>query len=158
MLLHEDDNLKICDFAGSSIDGSPPTVDSDTRNQTPNHANKDEAADIFALGSCVYEMVTTYRPYHDKPEREIEQLYTKSFFPSLSGRCRNVVALSHFVRACWNLRIHTADEAFRMLEKRGRKNNKKSGLIYGRGLRIFRREVEELEMVKEAEENEEGDG
>ena len=72
MLLSSDDTVKLGDFAGSSIDGSPSTVDYEVRSKLPGSDEPDEISDIFALGSAMWEMATGSPPYEEKSWREVQ--------------------------------------------------------------------------------------
>ncbi|KAF2459211.1 kinase-like domain-containing protein [Lineolata rhizophorae] len=72
--LLDGDDIKLCDFAGSSVDGKPPLAGYELRSQRweENDQGISDAlitSEIFALGSTIYEIWTTNRPYHDKPDR-----------------------------------------------------------------------------------------
>ena len=72
MMLSADDTVKLGDFAGSSLNGSIPTVDYEIRSKLPGTDEPDEISDIFGLGSAIWEMATGLPPYHDKTWREVQ--------------------------------------------------------------------------------------
>lgn len=91
VLLDCDENLRLVDFAGSSIDGSEPMI-------LPTIPLPSVAAEIFALGTLFYELETTHLPYHDKINGE--QLFQSAVFPELGG-----LLLSRIISNCWQLRF-----------------------------------------------------
>ena len=97
-LLDQDDNIKLSDFAGSSIDGSIPTVYPSTHSQNPNLPSMKPSlqSEIFALGSMIYEVETTLQPYHDKSDSEIIKLFAVGDFPDTS-----TLMLGNVITSCW---------------------------------------------------------
>ena len=118
MVLDDRDNVKLCDFAGSSLDGSKPLVCCHTRSRIPGRDKTDELTDIFALGSAMYELITTHEPYEDMHEWEVDQQYTKAIFPTLpQGQAyKRVASIFRVARRCWKLHVESADEVVRLLE------------------------------------------
>jgi hypothetical protein len=43
------------------------------------------ATDLFALGSTIYELLTSCRPYEEVPSHEVEGLYGEGEFPDVSN-------------------------------------------------------------------------
>lgn len=97
-LLDEHDNVKLSDFAGSSIDGSVPTVFPSVHSQNPNLSFEKPSiqSELFALGSMLDEVETTWRPYHDRPDSEIETLVALGTFPDTS-----TLILGTIITRCW---------------------------------------------------------
>ena len=99
-LLDWEDNLKLCDFAGSSIDGSTPTVFPSRKSQNPNIPDGEPSvqSEIFALGSMLYEVETTKQPYHDKSDSDVTKLFSRGDFPDVS-----TLILGNVIARCWKL-------------------------------------------------------
>ncbi|KAK4124541.1 kinase-like protein [Parathielavia appendiculata] len=74
ILLHASLNVKVADFAGSLIDGSPLLVV-----VTPSHEfpgpRLSVQADLFALGSVLYEILTGHLPYEELDDNKIRAQY-----------------------------------------------------------------------------------
>ena len=103
MLLDDDDNLKLSDFAGSSIDGSKSTVAYEDWSFLPHRDIIPEKRDLFALGSAIYEMSTGHPPYHNKSKAEIQNLYWNEIFPPTRG-----LVLGDVIQKCWERHYSTA--------------------------------------------------
>lgn len=101
VLLDCDENLRLVDFAGSSIDGSEPMI-------LPTIPLPSVAAEIFALGTLFYELETTHLPYHDKINGE--QLFQSAVFPELGG-----LLLSRIISNCWQLRFLCMEDVIKSL-------------------------------------------
>ncbi|KIW58676.1 hypothetical protein PV05_03175 [Exophiala xenobiotica] len=106
VLLDSNDNTKICDFAGSSIDGSPPNICPSHRAEHPSlpAENPSLVSEHFALGSLLYELETGQQPYHEKDEEEIERLFEQDHFPNTDN-----LMLGNAIMKCWK-RGYTDDE------------------------------------------------
>lgn len=98
VLLDSNDNAKICDFAGSSIDGSPPNICPSHRAEHPSlpAENPSLLSELFALGSLLYELETGQQPYHEKDEEEIERLFEQDHFPNTDS-----LMLGNVITKCW---------------------------------------------------------
>jgi hypothetical protein len=112
MMLSADGTVKVGDFAGSSIDGSAPTVDYEIRSKLPRSGEPDEISDIFALGSAIWEMATGWAPYADKTWREVHGLYKRGRFE----RLRSMPELDSIIRKCWMQGYSSAQEVVYDLE------------------------------------------
>ncbi|KAB8239984.1 kinase-like domain-containing protein [Aspergillus flavus] len=112
-------NIKLSDFAGSSINGSPAKVCYSASHQLPdNHPSTSngimisEKTEIFAFGSALYEMVTGNEPYSDKEESEIEELYRRNIFPDVTG----LGPLGPVINRCWTSDFHRMSEIVEYIE------------------------------------------
>ncbi|PMD50486.1 kinase-like protein [Hyaloscypha bicolor E] len=112
MMLSADGTVKLGDFAGSSLDGSPPTVDYEVRSKLPGINAPNQLSDIFALGSGIWEMATGQPPYSDKTWREVHGLYKRAKFP----RLKRIPELDRVIRKCWTQGYNSAQELVDDLE------------------------------------------
>jgi hypothetical protein len=112
MLLDHHDTVKLADFAGSSIDGIPSTVDYDNRSKLPGNDNADEISDIFALGSAMWEMAMGTLPYPDLSWREVQGLYKRGKFP----KPKNMSELGRIITNCWQQSYSRAEDVVADLE------------------------------------------
>jgi hypothetical protein len=112
MMLSADGTVKLGDFAGSSLDGSRPTVDYEARSKLPGNDEPDEISDRFALGSAIFEMATGLAPYQDRSWREVHGLFKREKFPRLTS----MPELDRIIRKCWMQEYRTTQEVVRDLE------------------------------------------
>jgi serine/threonine protein kinase len=122
LLSPKNDTVKLADFSGSSLVGSPwmATVDYEYWSKLPGSDEPSQIADIFALGSAFFEMATGSPPYENKSWREVHGLYKGSKFPDVS----EIQHLGPVILKCWRQEYKTADEVVYDLE-----SNPKLGLI-----------------------------
>ncbi|KAF1951039.1 kinase-like protein [Byssothecium circinans] len=113
-LLDWDENVKLSDFAGSSIDGSTPTVLPSRKSQNPNLPEDEPSvqSEVFALGSMLYEVETTRQPYHDKSESELEKLFSSGVFPDTRA-----LVLGEIIAGCWKLKYENVREVKNDIER-----------------------------------------
>ncbi|KAI1349184.1 kinase-like domain-containing protein [Xylaria sp. FL0043] len=108
-LLDGDLSLKICDFAGSSLNGSRATVVPGVRYRLPRLAGRHMQPatikeDLFGLGSTIYFIATGHEPYHElADEDQIEKLYKDGVFPELGG-----VLFAEVIALCWRQEAESA--------------------------------------------------
>lgn len=101
--------LRICDFAGSSLDGSRAMVAPGVRYRLPSSVSygvqpATVKEDLFALGSTIYFIITDHEPYSDLDnEDEVEKLYKDGVFPELSD-----VPLGNIIGLCWRQEAESA--------------------------------------------------
>lgn len=92
----------LCDFAGSSIDDDQATVVAETGFRHPDEREYRPPtirAEIHALGSTIYEIVTGRKPFHEKTEeqeREVEKLMEEGKYPDVSE-----LPLGDVIVKCW---------------------------------------------------------
>ncbi|KAK4241940.1 kinase-like domain-containing protein [Achaetomium macrosporum] len=89
-------NEKVADFAGSSIDGSPLLVIVTESHEFPGPLLS-IWADLFALGSVLYEITTGQAPYNGLDDTEIRDLYRKGRFPETAF----LGAIGAVIEKCW---------------------------------------------------------
>lgn len=96
-----DDSLhaKLLDFSGSSLDGSDPCVVVTASHKCPGDDLKSTRADLFALGSTVYEILTGKPPYYGLglKEMEITGLFKQSKFPET----KSLGPIGDVITGCW---------------------------------------------------------
>lgn len=75
--------LQIIDFSGSSIDGLYASAFESVRFCLPRpwEAPSTIATDVFALGSTIYEIMTSTQPYMEHTDEEVEDLFRQGEFP-----------------------------------------------------------------------------
>jgi serine/threonine protein kinase len=106
-LLHSASRLKIIDFSGSSFDGKLGFAFEGTRFCLPRSWDDESTVrtDLFALGSTIYEIMTSKQPYQGLPDEEVETRYSKHMFPGVDKiHCGQVIV------DCWRGNIKTAEE------------------------------------------------
>lgn len=119
--LDGEQNLKLGDFAGSSIDDSPPTICYSTTHQLlsldPSSEPEDyiisKETEIFAFGSSLYEMVTGRPPYEDKSDAEVERLFYSREYPKLYDD----TVLGAVITRCWNVDFSSMDEVLKSIDR-----------------------------------------
>ncbi|KAH0291500.1 kinase-like protein [Aureobasidium namibiae CBS 147.97] len=98
LLLDDNLDLKVCDFAGSSLQGSKALVGSATRywRPTPLRAPCDARDDIFGLGSTIYMIVTGTEPFEKLESDEVEARFSAAKFPDTGD-----LLFGEVMQACW---------------------------------------------------------
>ncbi|KAF2245252.1 kinase-like protein [Trematosphaeria pertusa] len=102
-LLDIDLSLKICDFGGSSLDGSQATVAPGVRYRLPSLGRTTVKEDLFALGSTIYFIATGHEPYEELTDDQVEKLYKDGVFPELSE-----VPFAEIIALCWRQEAESA--------------------------------------------------
>ncbi|KAF2455230.1 kinase-like domain-containing protein [Lineolata rhizophorae] len=117
-LLDIDLSLKICDFGGSSLDGSRATVVPGVRYRLPSVAERHIQSatikeDLFALGSTIYFIATGHEPYNElTDEDQVEKLYKDRVFPELSG-----VPFAEVIALCWRQEAESAKMIIELVKR-----------------------------------------
>jgi hypothetical protein len=93
-------------FIWDSLD--PPTVAPSAHAAHPRLSNISKPSiqsELFALGSLLHEVETTYPPFHDKNDGELEDLFGADQFPPTDD-----LVLGNVVRKCWTVSYLDAGE------------------------------------------------
>ncbi|GIZ41395.1 hypothetical protein CKM354_000470000 [Cercospora kikuchii] len=115
LLLDKDLELKVADFGCSSLDGGRTNGGGSARFYPPRDrgTGRIEASDdLFALGSCTFEILTGRPPYDDLETRRVGRLYGLRQFSDLVG-----MDFADVIRDCWLLREPSAREIHRRLQE-----------------------------------------
>ncbi|KAF2021877.1 kinase-like protein [Aaosphaeria arxii CBS 175.79] len=116
-LLDIDLSLKICDFGGSSLDGSQATVAPGVRYRLPSLGGTTIKEDLFALGSTIYFIVTGREPYEElTDEDQVEKLYQNGVFPGLSE-----VPFAEIIALCWRQEAESAKMIIELVRRSSEK-------------------------------------
>ncbi|KAI9756308.1 MAG: Peptidyl-prolyl cis-trans isomerase NIMA-interacting protein 1 [Chaenotheca gracillima] len=108
--LDENLDIKLGDFAGSSIDGSQSLVAYQISHAHPGITISIDS-EIFALGSVMYEIITGEPPYKDLSHEENEDAYQHEIFPEIPQPI-----LGLLITKCWRREYATVDELVREVE------------------------------------------
>ncbi|KAI9840158.1 MAG: hypothetical protein M1837_001871 [Sclerophora amabilis] len=106
VFLDADLNMKLGDFAGSSIDGESPGVCYSISHQHPSIQTIGVHSDLFALGSTIYEIMTESGPYDGLSQNAIRGAYEREEYPDLSS----LPAFSSVITKCWARGYISADD------------------------------------------------
>jgi serine/threonine protein kinase len=115
VLLDSKNDAKLCDFAGSSIDGEDAKISYKARHQMYTEDENDGVnihTEIFALGCTLYELWTTREPYADLDEKRVRDHYLQGCFPDVEGLPGGPV-----ISKCWNGNFTTAQAVLDDLKK-----------------------------------------
>ncbi|EFR04816.1 serine/threonine protein kinase [Nannizzia gypsea CBS 118893] len=100
VLLDADRNIKLCDFAGSGFCGNLPTVSAELGYAHPNRDQNRRAtviAEIHALGSTMYEILTTKRPFSANHQPGVVAWWLNTgIYPRVDH-----IPLGKIIEACW---------------------------------------------------------
>lgn len=119
ILLDEGLNAKLCDFAGSSIDGQDPLILYETSHEHPEMIDISVGSEIFALGSTFYEVMAGSKPYHELSDAEIIQAYRQGIFPSITS----LAAFNDIIYKCWTQNYTTIQELLEDVKDEGMNMN-----------------------------------
>ncbi|OAQ59760.1 protein kinase-like domain [Pochonia chlamydosporia 170] len=106
-LLNAQLDLRISDFAGCSISGSPPLIAPGSRYQPPGWNWKRKAVeedDVFALGSVLYFIMVGREPYPDLEEEEVHELFQGAKFPHVDQ-----LPCGEIIHSCWDGTFSSAE-------------------------------------------------
>lgn len=113
-LLDSNLDLKISDFAGSSLLGSQPSAAAGERFSAPGiDWNKTPVVedDLFGLGSLIYFIMTDKYPYEVIPSDEVGKRFERHEFPKLSH-----LSCGPIIKRCWERQMHTAENVLSALD------------------------------------------
>ncbi|OCL09056.1 kinase-like protein [Glonium stellatum] len=105
ILLDQDLHAKVADFGGSSLDGSALLVTVAHSHRYPGELLSVQA-DIFALGSTLYEVASGQTPFDGQTDEEIKELFESHQFPNTE----HLGLIGHIITNCWEGNYHSADE------------------------------------------------
>ncbi|KAG5984066.1 hypothetical protein E4U55_006201 [Claviceps digitariae] len=104
MFLDADLNLKIGDFAGSSIDSSELLIGVTESHLHPTSPESVQG-DLFAYASAMYEVFTGQKPYASLSDEEITQRYQRNIFPDTQP----LGQVGRIIRNCWEGRYSDSE-------------------------------------------------
>ncbi|KAK0119364.1 hypothetical protein ONS95_010816 [Cadophora gregata] len=106
VMLDEDLNAKLGDFAGSSVDGQDPLICYETSHEHPGIIGISTRSELFAVGSTFYEIMTGSKPYKELSDTEIIRAYKEGKYPSLVS----LAAFNETIYKCWTQGYASVDE------------------------------------------------
>lgn len=124
LILFDGYRIKFGDFGGSIIRGRelsfPVTVAEEAQYELPCRGRDRDARpimkrELFALGSCMYEIMAWIRPFQGLPDSEVTKRYERDEFPSLEGI---PVTVARAIWNCWHEAYDCADQVVESLEAR----------------------------------------
>lgn len=106
--------MKLSDFAGSSIDGSLPTVIPSRKSQNPNLPEDEPSvqSEIFALGSMLYEVETTRQPYQHIQDSKLEKFFSRGDFSDTRA-----LVLGEIITGCWKSKYENVQDVTKDIER-----------------------------------------
>ncbi|ATY60205.1 spindle assembly checkpoint kinase [Cordyceps militaris] len=115
VLLMDDLDAKLADFAGSSIDGEEPLICYETSHEQPHNTGISTASELFALGSTFYEIMAGKKPYEGWTVEDIALAYREGRFPSVE----NLPAFGLIIHRCWNQGYESVDALLKDVKLEG---------------------------------------
>lgn len=115
ILIDEDQQPKLCDFAGSKIEDKDAWISYHIRNQHPNYAQKQPSVttEIFALGSVFFEIVTRRQPYEHLSDSSVIKKFAIGDFPVHEIARMDVRSI---VARCWSSKYVQVSDVCKQLE------------------------------------------
>lgn len=110
-----EDQLKIIDFEGCSIDGKEATAGYKWYNR--GDSSVDSQSDIFAYGCLIYQILTGSPTFHefaasDDRSNIVRHLYAEQRFPEVQG-----LPLGDVMLGCWSGRFKSMGEVISALDQ-----------------------------------------
>ncbi|PIA15072.1 kinase-like protein [Coemansia reversa NRRL 1564] len=107
MLIDENLNLKIGDFAGSCTENTYRQSIEGSRHFLPKgNFESTVKSEIFALGSTMYEIMQGVEPYNDLDDEEVKKRYKSQEFPDTS----NIPYMGKIINGCWLQKYNSIKE------------------------------------------------
>ncbi|KAH8912904.1 kinase-like protein [Coniochaeta sp. PMI_546] len=110
LMLFDGYRIKTGDFGGSIIKGRessfPVTVTEEAQFELPCDERPIMKREIFALGSCMYEIMVWMRPFQGLRDSEVTKRYERGEFPSLDSIPATV---AQAIWNCWHELYDCAD-------------------------------------------------
>ncbi|KAF2761482.1 kinase-like protein [Pseudovirgaria hyperparasitica] len=98
-------DAKLGDFGGSSLDGSDLLVAVTESHRYPGVLLSTQA-DIFALGSVMYHIMTGNAPYHSCSDYEIDDRFQRGEFPNTTS----LGLVGQVITKCWQAKYDNAED------------------------------------------------
>ncbi|KAF2211377.1 hypothetical protein CERZMDRAFT_10589, partial [Cercospora zeae-maydis SCOH1-5] len=118
MLLNLNLELKIADFACSSVGGTNPSGTGGVRFYPEVTVTFKD--DIFAAGSSMYEIFTNDCPCKEICSSQVVELYSMNRFPALSNTSVASTEMANIIRNCWMRIINSAAHLAKQVEQASR--------------------------------------
>ncbi|KAH9872106.1 hypothetical protein J1614_006367 [Plenodomus biglobosus] len=118
VLLDENLDVKLGDFAGSVIDDLPSLICYETSHEVPDQDNSAKT-EIFALGSTIYEIMTGLKPYQDLPDHEVSAAFSEGRYPDL----KSISVFKNRIMNYWAQSFTTVEEALQDVQLEGKLNS-----------------------------------
>ena len=110
LILDENLGVRIIDFAGCSLLGRPPYILESgafylVGNFRDHGLGCNIKSELFALGSCIFQIVTGNKPYEGLDDKDIEDKFEEQVFPELRD-----MLFADAIRKCWFCEFESAAE------------------------------------------------
>jgi serine/threonine protein kinase len=115
LLLDSSRTILLCDFAGSGIDGEPPTVWAESGFKHPKMDENELGtirAELHALGSTIYEIITSSQPHGKAEEWIVHQWIQEGKYPDVKE-----VKLGDIITKCWKGEFESAGKVAQTIER-----------------------------------------